>query len=147
MRPWEYPFPKIFLPVVIFIWVSYCNVIANGDFSNNIMFPYVEMAFYNEYHLTLYTLILYFTNIFLLSWNGNRPTKHYKTNRGKSPQNLLLQRPVQNQEIDFAVIELDGLQTWLELHTFTFLIPLWFSPSLWYYNLLSLQFFLLLTLS
>lgn len=77
--------------LVIFIWVSYCNVIANGEFSNNIIFPYVEMAFYKQYHPTLYTLTLYFINIFLLSWNGNRPTKHCKTNRGKSPQNLLLQ--------------------------------------------------------
>lgn len=31
---------------------------------------------------------------------------------------------LQNQEIDIAVIGLVGLQTWLELHTFTFLIPL-----------------------
>lgn len=30
----------------------------------------------------------------------------------------------QNQEIDAVVIGLDGLWTWLELHTFTFLIPL-----------------------
>lgn len=130
--------------LVMFIWVSYCNVIVNGDFSNNIIFPYVEMAFYKQYHPTLYThsisLIFFFylemvidpQNIAKLTGESLHKTCFYRA---------------QNQEIDVVVIGLDGLWTWLELHTFTFLILLWFSPYLWYYNLLSLQFFLLLTLS
>lgn len=145
MRPWEYPFPKSFHPLVSFIWVSYCNVIANGDFSNNIIFPYVEMAFYKEHHPTSYTLTVYFINIFLLSWNDNRPTKHCRTNREKVPQNPLLQSTKPGNWHCRNRISWTTDLAWITHFyipnttlTLTFFIV---------FNLLSLQFFLLLTLS